>query len=298
MSTFEFEAVDYVNLEIDSMIDDTYLASADQDYVVARWSFENELYSNFLWSSAQCVEKYLKCILLHHRISVRELDHNLITAWTLVQKKCPHIVIAPFYDVPQITGKHFRCSDDTPGKFVEGLNDTGDPDVRYLQIHFSLDFSDLMKLDQLVFSLRKNCFGPAPWQPNDNWEPINPLEKNQPALRWSELRWNQRGEFLEKLKTSFKGQDRATGAEHAFLFLNYPFEGFVPPRANLAWASRTSAIRRVLDRHEGELADTLVDETQTKDVLDWALAHMRLSGKLKRRIEAVLAKGGTAKREI
>lgn len=286
MTDFGFDDIDQVETDINGLIDDTYLASADQDYIVARWGFENKLYSNFLWNSAQCIEKYLKCILLHHRVSVQDLKHDLCKARDLVEKNCPDVIIAQFYNVPQITGGHFKCEKDTPASFISGLNDAGHPDIRYLQIHFSLDFSDLMKLDQLVFSLRKNCHSNKPWKPAAS----SRLEENRPAERWSELLWRHTGGLLERLKQSFKAQDPTKGDEYAFLFLNYPFEGFTPSKANLAWASRSSAIWRVLDRYRAQVSAEIEDACKTQQVLKWALNNMRLPSKLRDEIEQEIAR--------
>lgn len=50
--------------------------TADGDYITARLAFRARLTPNFLWSSLQAIEKYLKCILVLNRIKAPK-SHNL-----------------------------------------------------------------------------------------------------------------------------------------------------------------------------------------------------------------------------
>jgi HEPN domain-containing protein len=50
--------------------------TADGDYITARLAFRARLMQNFLWSSLQAIEKYLKCILILNRIEAPK-SHNL-----------------------------------------------------------------------------------------------------------------------------------------------------------------------------------------------------------------------------
>ena len=50
---------------------------ADYDYISARMLYRAKLVPQFLWSSLQSIEKYLKCILLLNRIKANKVGHNL-----------------------------------------------------------------------------------------------------------------------------------------------------------------------------------------------------------------------------
>ena len=50
--------------------------TADQDYIAARLAFRARLIPQFLWSSLQALEKYLKCMLVLNRIKANR-GHNL-----------------------------------------------------------------------------------------------------------------------------------------------------------------------------------------------------------------------------
>ncbi|MCZ6489671.1 MAG: hypothetical protein O7A06_03955, partial [Acidobacteria bacterium] len=49
----------------------------DADYIVARMACRARLVTQFLWASQQMIEKYLKCILLLHRIPATKVKHDL-----------------------------------------------------------------------------------------------------------------------------------------------------------------------------------------------------------------------------
>jgi len=50
--------------------------TADQDYIAARLAFRSRLIPQFLWSSLQAFEKYLKCVLVLNRIPAKR-GHDL-----------------------------------------------------------------------------------------------------------------------------------------------------------------------------------------------------------------------------
>ena len=58
---------------------------ADGDYIAARMACRAELMDQFLWSSQQAFEKYLKCILLMNRVPAVHVKHDLAEAWRLVE---------------------------------------------------------------------------------------------------------------------------------------------------------------------------------------------------------------------
>ena len=57
---------------------------ADGDYVAARIAHRAQLPVQFLWSSQQAIEKYLKCALFIRRIPARGVKHDLAPALKLL----------------------------------------------------------------------------------------------------------------------------------------------------------------------------------------------------------------------
>lgn len=64
--------------------------SADKDYIAARLCIKAGLVPQFLWSSLQAFEKYLKCILLLNRIPSGRLGHKIEEALNLVRREIPY----------------------------------------------------------------------------------------------------------------------------------------------------------------------------------------------------------------
>ena len=58
---------------------------ADGDYIAARMACRAELVPQFLWSSQQAIEKYLKCTLLMHRVTAK-VGHDIDAALKLTDK--------------------------------------------------------------------------------------------------------------------------------------------------------------------------------------------------------------------
>jgi HEPN domain-containing protein len=76
--------------EQEGLIDDfavrCFRDTGDQDYIHARLAYRAGLHQQFLWSSLQVLEKYLKAILLFARIPSKNLGHDLSEALKLLDK--------------------------------------------------------------------------------------------------------------------------------------------------------------------------------------------------------------------
>lgn len=111
---------------------------ADQDYIAARVCYKHKLNFQFLWMSQQCIEKYLKSILLYNQISVKKLGHNLESA---IQK------------IHEIEYLSFSISKESKG-FISYINNAG-PN-RYFQNQLSmLKGNELISLDETVWDIRR-----------------------------------------------------------------------------------------------------------------------------------------------
>jgi HEPN domain-containing protein len=64
---------------------------ADMDYIAARQSARAGLIPQFLWSSLQAFEKYLKYILLVNRISSRDLGHDISKSLQYVRHNVEYV---------------------------------------------------------------------------------------------------------------------------------------------------------------------------------------------------------------
>jgi hypothetical protein len=127
----------------DTLVNDfaerSFRDTADGDYIAARMACRVALATQFLWTSQQAAEKYLKCILLLNRIPARKVYHDLGEA------------------LRKIKGSHKVSLDLTPGteEFIGMLDEFGQ--YRYLEVSNFAFGADLVTLDRAVWELRRYC---------------------------------------------------------------------------------------------------------------------------------------------
>lgn len=114
---------------------------ADQDYILARVSYKLNLPTNFNWCSLQAIEKYLKCILLLHRIEAKNISHDLEEAL----EKIKSIKICG-------SSSPIEFQDSSVG-FIKEINNRGQS--RYLGKSTYAIPSDITKLDNCIFDVRR-----------------------------------------------------------------------------------------------------------------------------------------------
>lgn len=111
---------------------------ADRDYIAARLACRNELFPQFLWSSHQAIEKYLKAILLYNRVRASQVGHDLAQALSLT------------------TSLPFEIKISTRSrKFINHLAKVGE--FRYIDVPFHVYGHILIDLDLTVWEVRRYC---------------------------------------------------------------------------------------------------------------------------------------------
>ena len=111
---------------------------ADRDYIAARLACRHELFPQFLWSSHQAIEKYLKAILLYNRIKANQVGHDLAQALLLTLSLPFEIKLS----------KRSR-------KFIDHLAEVGE--FRYIDVPFHVYGHVLVDLDLAVWEIRRYC---------------------------------------------------------------------------------------------------------------------------------------------
>lgn len=111
----------------------------DGDYIAARVAIRSRLVSQFLWSSEQAVEKYLKCILMLNRKATHDLSHKIGDALDRINKELS-----------------FKILLSAPEQQVFDHLVDWDAD-RYLIGSFNLMTEEVLNLDRLVWRLRQYC---------------------------------------------------------------------------------------------------------------------------------------------
>jgi hypothetical protein len=110
----------------------------DGDYVAARMAYRGMLLQQFLWSSQQALEKYLKCILFIRRIPAKGLKHVLQPALKLIEDNRVGLELTE-------RSKEFIARIDRMGRF------------RYMEVSVFVDWRWIVSLDQAVWEVRRFC---------------------------------------------------------------------------------------------------------------------------------------------
>jgi HEPN domain-containing protein len=143
------------------LVDELFLHSADQNYIVARWCFFNELNESFYCNAAQAIEKYCKAALLLNGKSAKHYGHNILELYkalhAFASELLPESFTKPIEQVKRLP--HWVIGidgwrEETTQEFVERLNQEGDPNNRYHLYGYSRRSCDIFKLDQVVLTLR------------------------------------------------------------------------------------------------------------------------------------------------
>jgi hypothetical protein len=140
-----------------SIIDELFIRTADDNYVVARWCFYNGLDVDFFWLAAHCLEKYLKAALLLNELPAKTYRHDIETLYADVRPLAPELLPTILKVPKNLPPALFSLGDETVEKFIKRLYFYGQPDNRYLFIGYIRRGSDLVKLDELIFSVRRLC---------------------------------------------------------------------------------------------------------------------------------------------
>ena len=111
-----------------------FVDPADEDYITARWCFQNGNFNHFYWCCAQAIEKYFKAILLFRDQSVSKLKHDLNQLFALVTNDAnAKRLFERAIELP----KSIAESEDSPwnrkpiSDFIDQIGLYGSPDNRY-----------------------------------------------------------------------------------------------------------------------------------------------------------------------
>lgn len=129
---------DELDRYLNSFATQSFRDQADRDYIAARLACRHELFPQFLWSSQQAIEKYLKAILLYNRVKATKVGHDINSAMRLA------------------AGLPFKIElSDRSRKFVDLIATYGE--FRYLDVPFHVYGHVLIDLDLTVWELRRYC---------------------------------------------------------------------------------------------------------------------------------------------
>ena len=124
------------NILINSFAIRSFRDVADCDYIAARLAYRAQLIPQFLWSSLQAIEKYLKCVLVLNRIPARK-GHDLGEILNILEK---------------VNRFELRLTQPTR-KFLEYLDTYGRH--RYFETPYFIEGMEIIRLDRAVWEVRR-----------------------------------------------------------------------------------------------------------------------------------------------
>ena len=134
--------------------------AADEDYLVARSAVKLGLIHQFCWSSQQCLEKYIKAILLLNSKPI-VASHSLISMWDSCCEICGDLLPSILYPIREFQwerARHVRRVFEKSEDYLARVEDYGNANIRYRVYSIHVPLYDLNKLDQLCFALRRVAF--------------------------------------------------------------------------------------------------------------------------------------------
>jgi HEPN domain-containing protein len=138
-----------LQVALNSYAREVFRDQADQDYISARSIYRLKFREQFLWSSLQAVEKYLKGILLYNGVSA------LYKNWPSTKgPQFSHDLVALLEAVKKVPDIDFDCPAGVE-RFVDYLNRLG-PN-RYFDRPTYTRGDEIHSLDQAVWHIRRYC---------------------------------------------------------------------------------------------------------------------------------------------
>ena len=140
-----------LQIVLNTFASDIFRKQADCDYIAARAGYRMQLRQQFLWSSHQAVEKYLKAILLFNGRSARYYTPLNSTK----RKDFGHDLVSLVAEVRKITIFSLDI-DPEDERFIAYLSQQGGAN-RYISTTAYNIGSELHQLDRTVWHVRRYC---------------------------------------------------------------------------------------------------------------------------------------------
>ncbi|MDO8342103.1 MAG: HEPN domain-containing protein [Cellvibrio sp.] len=150
-------------INIVQVINDSFIVTADEDYLHARFLAIKRLHRAFFWSAAQAIEKYLKAFLLMNGVSVKENSHKIFPLLEKAIQIDPTIKLTSLnthkaIKINEKTKKHLKKLNIE--SFINDIQANGTPNNRYNQQGITFNTSHLLGLDSFVYFLREKIGAP------------------------------------------------------------------------------------------------------------------------------------------
>jgi hypothetical protein len=141
-------------------ISTSYVDIADMDYLKARLAYKYNL--QYMWDSLQCIEKYIKAILLYNDYSTIKVGHKINEGIELISI-IPNLNIninkedKAFIEYLCSYGNIESRYNQIPNRSYNGVKSFKDFDDNGYFNYLKIDCNFLNRLDSLVWNIRRYC---------------------------------------------------------------------------------------------------------------------------------------------
>jgi hypothetical protein len=257
------------------IIQNMFLRTADDNYIVARWCHENDLITDFFWNAAHALEKYMKAVLLYNGESTRNLGHDLGKIYCEVCRLAEDLLPTMLTKPPNLEIHNWVNL--KPSEFLDVLECFGSPDNRYAETGFVQPPRYLQMLDQMVWSLRRIALRLDKAVPD--WDNRSEPPTLKEDLKGSPRKCYDRDLPLDNLLNTTEQQKR-----DALLNLNYWFapQNYQHRNGSSGNSAQNSPIwLTILEPLNSGLPQKV---NLANSTADWLLENVKLGKELKKKI--------------
>ncbi len=261
-ATASFKAAQY------SIVEDMFVRTADENYIMARWAAAQRLHIDFLWNSVHALEKYMKAVLLLNGLHGKG-GHKIDVLFERVKQIAGPLLPTMLTKPADLNIHHWQAM--TPEAFIERLYQGGNADNRYLLYGFVTRSQDLHMLDAMVFAIRRLIC-----RLDDRYiqskHPNAPTFTNRQQLLKAPTSYRPLGLPLDQQVNA----KEASELRHAALNLNLAFAPDDYPHTSMrgGTAARNPVlVRRIFDPLKSTNADSVREGVA---LADWVLANIQV----------------------
>ncbi|WP_299641455.1 hypothetical protein [uncultured Tateyamaria sp.] len=145
-----------------NIVTETFVDTADQNYLIARWAYHRGMFTDFFWNSVHSLEKYFKASMLLNGRSGKSdgngkpYGHDLVKLLDAVSSYAGDLIPDELRQPDQLTDLSWR--QESFAGYIARLNELGDANNRYNIYGYVQRWEDLSHLDQAVFAIRRLAF--------------------------------------------------------------------------------------------------------------------------------------------
>ena len=265
----------YISAAKREIIQNLFIDTADDNYIVARWSYINNLHLDFFWLSVHALEKYMKAALLLNGKSAKCYNHDIPKLYE--QIKLLAFDLLPDELLPPDQVDKQRWSKENSSEFISRLYQNGNAENRYKICGYLQKSEDLHKMDMMLYALRRVCVNLDAIVLQDSKVTERENLTNRPEM------WKICSQYkLEKVIDGGKEEY----LKNILLTWNYSFapKCFQHPPSRTSFAAHNSALKFFILNPLEQSSDEKKIAT-AKHLNEWVFSNIQLSNDIKQQLK-------------